>query len=112
MFAANYQLHNLVAIIDRNKLQYDGSTQEVAGLDSFADKISAFGWKVLEVDGHSISELLSAYRDTDEKRPLAIVADTVKGKGVSFMENNPVWHHSELSKELYEQAIAEISKEG
>ena len=111
MFAANHKLNNLIAIIDRNQLQYDGTTEEIAGLDDFSKRITAFGWKTVEVDGHSIPALLKAYKDTDEERPLAVIANTVKGKGVSFMENDPLWHHSELKKELYEQAIAEITEE-
>lgn len=108
MFAANYKLDNLVAIVDRNRLQYDGTTQEVAGLDNLAEKIEAFGWRVREVDGHNVQELLDAFQTDTDGRPLAIVADTVKGKGVSFMENDPLWHHSELKEELYLRARAEV----
>lgn len=112
LFAANYRLNNITAIIDRNRLQYDGTTEEVAGLTGLADKIAAFGWKTVRADGHSVSELLQAYKSTDDEKPLAVIADTVKGKGVSFMENNPAWHHSELKKEMYEQAAAQVRAEG
>lgn len=91
-----------------NKLQYDGTVQEIGGLCHLAEKIEAFGWEVVQVDGHNVRALLNAYHTTSKGKPLAILADTIKGKGVSFMENNPLWHHSELKEELYQKAKAEV----
>ncbi len=111
MFAANYKLDNLVAVIDWNKLQYDGTIAEVAGLDNLPEKIRAFGWKAVEADGHDIRDMVRAYQEGETGKPLAILANTVKGKGVSFMEGNPLWHHSELNESLYKQAVAEVQGE-
>ena len=111
MFAANYKLDNLVAVIDWNKLQYDGTIAEVAGLDNLPEKIRAFGWKAVEADGHDIRDMVRAYQEGEPGKPLAILANTVKGKGVSFMEGNPLWHHSELNESLYKQAVAEVQGE-
>ncbi|MCI8744908.1 MAG: transketolase [Lachnospiraceae bacterium] len=111
MFAANYKLDNLVAVIDWNKLQYDGTITEVAGLDNLPEKIRAFGWKAVEADGHDIRDMVRAYQEGETGKPLAILANTVKGKGVSFMEGNPLWHHSELNESLYKQAVAEVQGE-
>lgn len=111
MFAANYKLDNLVAVIDWNKLQYDGTIAEVAGLDNLPEKIRAFGWKAVEADGHDIRDMVRAYQEGEPGKPLAILANTVKGKGVSFMEGNPLWHHSELNESLYKQAVEEVQGE-
>ncbi len=111
MSASHYKLNNLIGIIDRNHLQYDGTTEEVAGLDNFIERISSFGWDVQEVDGHNIKELWNILKNYDHKKPFMLIADTVKGKGISFMENNPKWHHSQLSLSQYEQAIKELDKE-
>lgn len=108
LFAANYKLDNLVVVVDWNKLQYDGTIMEVAGLNNLPEKIRAFGWKVTEADGHDIKDMIRAYQESEAGKPLAIIANTVKGKGVSFMEGNPLWHHSELSEKLYKQAVAEV----
>lgn len=110
MFAAKEKLDNLVMIIDNNKLQYDGTCEEIGGLYNIPEKCRAFGWYTINCNGHRISELMEAFSTKMSERPLAIVADTVKGKGVSFMENNPLWHHSELKQAQYEEAKAEIEK--
>ena len=110
MLAAKYKLDNLTVIVDWNGLQYDGTIEEVGGLENLSEKIRAFGWNVSEINGHDISELNTAFQIVNRGAPFAIIAKTVKGKGVSFMENNPVWHHSELKKELYIQAKEEIEK--
>lgn len=108
MSAAHYGLDNLTAIIDRNRLSYDGDTEAVMGLDSLEDKLSGFGWHVTECDGHSTRELLEAFQDTRTGCPHVIVAETVKGKGVSFIENRPEWHHHRLSQEEYDRARREV----
>lgn len=108
MSAAHYGLDNLTAIIDRNHLSYDGDTEAVMGLDSLEDKLTSFGWYVSQCDGHSTRELLEAFRDTKAGCPHVIIAKTVKGKGVSFIENRPEWHHHRLSQEEYDRARREI----
>jgi transketolase len=111
MSAAHYHIDNVTAIIDRNHLSYDGDTEEVMGLGNLAEKFKSFGWHVSCCDGHEIGSLLSAFADKKEGIPHVIIADTIKGKGVSFIENRPEWHHHRLTKEEYEQAISEIRGE-
>ena len=110
MSAAHYKLDNLLVILDYNGLQIDGPVQEVMNSEPLADKWRAFGWNVMEVDGHDIDELtasLQAARNTTGK-PTIIIAKTVKGKGVSFMENQVGWHGNAPSKEQAEAALAEL----
>ncbi len=107
MSAAHFKLDNLTAIIDRNKLSLDGATEEIMSLDSIADKLKSFNWHVTECDGHNTFELLKAFADKSDK-PHAIIAHTIKGKGVSFMENNFEYHHHTLSEKNYKLAMAEI----
>lgn len=108
MSAAHYGLDNLTAIIDRNRLSYDGDTEAVMGLEDLGTKLAGFRWHVSRCDGHSTEELLEAFQDTAAGRPHAIIAETVKGKGVSFMENRPEWHHHRLSREEYDRARGEL----
>lgn len=108
MSAAHYQLDNITAIIDRNHLSYDGDTEEVMGIDLLKSKMESFNWFVSECDGHDIEGLLHAFSEGERGKPRVIIADTIKGKGVSFMENKPEWHHHRLSKEQYEIAKAEV----
>ena len=109
MQAPHRKLNNLVAIIDRNGLQIDGSTENVKALGDLAAKIRAFGWKALEINGHDFNEIYSAIEDAKASDcPVAIIANTIKGKGVSFMENNAGWHGKAPSKEDYEKAINEL----
>lgn len=105
--AAHFQLDQLVAIIDRNHIQYDGETRKVMSMEPMAEKWKSFGWDVREVDGHNIEALLDAYSIKGNK-PYAIIADTVKGKGISFMEGNWRFHNSRLSEAQYQQAVAEL----
>ena len=107
MAAAHYRLDNLTVIIDSNKLQYDGNVRTVMNMGNLKSKLEAFGFHVREVDGHSVSELLEALQSFQVGMPLAVVANTVKGKGVSFMENKKEWHYGILSKDLYDQAMSE-----
>lgn len=106
--AAHYGLDNLTAIVDRNHLSYDGDTEVVMGLEDLGAKLESFGWHVSRCGGHSTEALLEAFADRRAGRPHAIVAETVKGKGVSFIENRPEWHHHRLSREEYEQARREV----
>ena len=111
MAASHYKLDNLTAFIDRNRIQNDRFTSEVMELEPLMDKWRAFGWRTLEVDGHSISRLLSAVGKAHrtQGRPTVIIAHTVKGKGVSFMENNPDFHGRAPNEEEYHQAMEELS---
>ena len=107
MSASNFRLSNLTVIVDCNKLQYDGLTTEIMNAGSLAEKFKAFGFSTIEVDGHDVDSLLAAFNAKSLLAPNAIIAHTVKGKGVSFMEGKKEWHHSVLSKEQYDLAILE-----
>ena len=96
MFAAHHKLSRLIAIVDRNSLSSTGFTEDVLRLEPFDQRWQAFGWDTITIDGHSfpaIDEALDNLRDRKSERPLAIIARTTKGRGVSFMENSPQWHH-------------------
>ena len=108
MSAAHYKLHNLIVIIDKNNLQYDDKTQNVMSLEPFEYKWKSFGFKTITIDGHNIEMLVNAFKTVHEQQPLCIIAETVKGKGISFMENDAKWHNGALSKEQYDQAILEL----
>ena len=110
MYASAKKLDNLVAFVDNNNLQIDGTVEEVNSPYPIPEKFAAFGWNVIEIDGHSFDEIenaLKAARDCKGK-PTAIVAKTVKGKGVSFMENQVNWHGSAPNSEQYETAMNEL----
>lgn len=112
MFAAHERLDGLCAIIDHNGLQIDGAVTDVCNPESIADKFAAFGWAVTEVDGHDMSALMKALdqaKRTREGRPKAIVAQTVKGKGVSFMEGVAGWHGKAPNADETATALAEIA---
>jgi transketolase len=108
--AAHYQLDNLYAILDYNKLQISGSNQEVMDPRSFHDKLTSFGWAVKEVDGHNLEELEIVLNSgpLETGKPSFIIAHTIKGKGVSFMEGVLQWHHGVPDQELYKQALSEL----
>lgn len=110
MAANHYKLDNLVAIIDRNGLQISGSTEELMALESINQRWTALGWDVYEMDGDNIEEILSTYSKVNfsNQKPHLLIAHTTKGKGVSYMENAPEWHHKVPSKEQYDLAINEI----
>lgn len=110
MAAAHYRLDNLTAIVDRNQLQITGRTEEVCALENLAEKFRAFGWSVREADGHDVSalrEVLTAV-PFEAGRPSMVIAHTVKGKGVSFMEHDARWHHGVPDDEQYARAVAEL----
>ena len=110
MQAPHRKLDNLIAIIDRNGLQIDGSTENVKPLGNLKSKIEAFGWTVLEIDGHDLNEIyMSIEKAKSLDAPVAIIANTIKGKGVSFMENNAGWHGKAPNKDDYEKAMDELS---
>jgi transketolase len=110
LVAAKYQLDNLVFFIDKNNLQMDGTSDEIMPLLSIEDKFSSFGWNVLTIDGHNIEQILQALDSARnfKGKPTCIVANTIKGKGVSFMEDERNWHGKAPSKEEYESAVAEL----
>ena len=111
MQAAHRKLDNLIAIIDRNKLQIDGCTENVMALDNLADKLRAFNWEVIEINGHDYNEIYEAVEAAKKAdRPCAIIAHTTKGKGVSFMENQAGWHGKAPSDEQLAQALAELGE--
>ena len=107
MSAAHYKLDNLTVIIDKNKLQYDGETKYVLGLAPFEEKWKSFGFETVTIDGHNVESLINAFAKEHKNKPMCIIANTIKGKGVSFMENEAKWHNGSLTKELFEQALAE-----
>ena len=111
MFSAHYKLDNLCLIIDNNGLQIDGAVKDVMNVMPYESKLESFGWNVITVDGHSIEEILDALKKAKEVKgkPTAIVAKTVKGKGVSFMENQASWHGKAPNEEQYNQAMAELT---
>ena len=111
MAAPNFKLNNLYAIIDKNNFQQTGSNKEIMNVESLKEKWSSFGWHTTELDGHNVQELYDFFKNSDEvKKPKAIIASTIKGKGFSFSENNNDWHHSILSKSIYEKALKELEK--
>ena len=111
MAAPNFKLNNLYAIIDKNNFQQTGSNKDIMDNPNLKEKWSSFGWNTKEVDGHNINELLSFFEEgrTIDK-PKALIANTIKGKGFSFSENNNDWHHSVLTKSLYEKGLQELIK--
>lgn len=109
MTASHYNLNNVIAFLDYNKLQIDGSNDEVMKVTPVKEKFEAFGWYVQEIDGHNFEEINMAIDNAKKQdKPSMIVANTVKGKGVSFMENQCSWHGKAPNKEQYEAAIAEL----
>jgi transketolase len=109
MAAANYNLDNLVGIVDRNRLQISGCTEDVMRLESLEDKWRSFGWETVCIDGHDFSELNRVFNMKHEKSPLMVIANTIKGKGVSFIENRAEWHHGILNDEQYAMAMRELN---
>ena len=105
--AAHYKLDQIVAVIDQNNLQYDGYTSEIMNMNSLESKWKSFGWDTFSIDGHNIEDIIRSYKVRGNK-PLAILAKTVKGKGISIMENQKEYHNARLTKELYDQAIEEL----
>ena len=110
MSAAHYKLDNIVAFLDNNGLQIDGNVEDVMDVGSIVNKFKAFGWNVIEIDGHDFDQIFAALdmsRSTVDK-PTMIVAKTIKGKGVSFMEDQAGWHGKAPSDEELERALAEL----
>lgn len=111
MFAAHHELNNLTAIIDYNKLQSLGSVDSTISLEPLADKLRAFGWHVREVDGHCHEELSAALSYRSIKKPNVIIAHTVKGKGVDFMEHKVEWHYKSPTENQLADALAQLESD-
>ncbi len=112
MTAAHYKLDNLVVIVDRNTLQISGRTEEVNQLEPLADKFTAFGYAVRHVDGNDIEALVEIFAQVpfEPGKPNLVLAHTVKGKGISFMEDQRVWHHHVPTDEQFQQAMQELDQ--
>lgn len=112
MAASHFKLTNLVTFVDRNKLMIDGTTKEIMNLEPFADKWKAFGFIVKEIDGHDFGALAGAieYAQSEKSGPVLILANTIKGKGVEFMENQVKWHYGGLNSDLLESARKALDK--
>lgn len=113
MSAAHYKLDNMVAILDHNGLQIDGKNEDVMTVAPVVEKFQAFGWNVIQIDGHDFEQILDAFKQARacKGKPTMIVAETIKGKGVSFMENNAGWHGKAPDAEQTKQALAELGGE-
>ena len=112
MFAAHYKLDNLVAVVDWNGLQIDGPVTEVMNPTPHDEKFRAFGWHVITIDGHNFAEIEAAFEEAKivKGKPTVIIARSVKGKGVSYMENKCEWHGQAPKEEQYKIAISELEK--
>jgi transketolase len=109
MAAAQLKLDNLTAVVDYNKLQSDGDVRQIIDLGDLAKRFESFGWEVHEIDGHDITQIINAFETTMQTSlPKVLIAHTVKGKGISFMENNNEWHHNRLTNANYELALGEL----
>ncbi len=109
MFANKYKLNNVIGFVDRNYLQTDGHSEDIMPLDPLAPKWESFGWKVYTIDGHDFSEIISTVEAAKRSdRPVMIIANTIKGKGVDFMENQAEWHGTPPDKEAHARAMAAL----
>jgi transketolase len=112
MAASHYRVTNLTVFVDRNKMCIDGPTEEIMALEPFADKWKAFGWNVLDIDGHDFDQICDAIEIArrEEQRPTVIICQTIKGKGVDFMENRKEWHYAGLDSEMAGKAIESVRR--
>ena len=110
LLASHLKLDNLVVFIDKNNLQQTGKNQDILNLGDLTKKFLSFNWNAIEINGHDHSEIYQAVQNKKLEKPLAVIANTTKGKGVSIFENNNEWHHSILSETNYEQALKELDK--
>jgi transketolase len=109
MSAAHFKLDNLIVVLDYNKLQSDGTSESIMDTGNLSYKWASFGWDVYTVDGHNVKELFTILKmDNINSKPKILIAKTIKGKGISFMENNNAWHHNRLTQSFYNQAIKEL----
>ena len=112
MYASKYRLHNLTCVIDRNNIQIDGNTEDVMPLEPLREKYESFGWVVMEMNGHDMREIVSTLEEAQARQeaPVCIIANTVPGKGVDFMENKYEWHGVPPSKEEGEMALKQLEE--
>lgn len=112
LFAAHHHLDNLCVIIDYNKIQSYGNTNDVVNLEPLVNKLSTFNWHVIEIDGHNHNELKRAFVEAalTRNQPTIIIANTIKGKGVSFMENKLIWHYKSPDDEQFDKAMEELNQ--
>ena len=112
MAGDQYKLDNLVAVIDRNRLQISGTTEEVMALENMRDRWTALGWDVLEMNGDEMEDIVKTFHTVDyaNEKPHLLISHTTKGKGISYMEGVAKWHHGVPTAEQYEEAICEISE--
>ena len=111
MCASHHKLNNLIAIVDRNSMQNDGDSVDVMSFSSLESVWLGFGWNVVSIDGHDLDSLVESLipRENTDK-PTVVIANTIKGKGISFMENVASWHHGSLTQKTYDQAMEELGK--
>ena len=110
---AHYELDNLITIIDRNNFQQTGANKDIMSIGDIASKWRSFGWETEEIEGHDIKKIYdSLTKNRTKGKPFALIAHTIKGKGISFAENNNDWHHATLTKSLYDQAVEEMNDGG
>lgn len=114
LFASHHKLDNLIVIVDYNKIQSFGTVKEVLNLEPLAEKWKSFGWSVKEIDGHDMNKIIKVLENVPFKpsKPTLIIAHTIKGKGISFMENRLEWHYKSLNDELYSIARNELNSNG
>jgi transketolase len=114
MAASTFKLGNLTGILDRNGIQSTGRTNEVFAIPELEDKWRSFGWNVITIDGHDVEQILKAFGAAQqmEEKPTVIIADTVKGKGISYAENSAAFHNAALTEEQMKKALAELKTEG
>lgn len=112
MSASHYKLDNLVAIIDRNKLQISGKTEDVMSLEPMRERWEAFGWEVIELNGNKLEEIVATFDTMNyhNGKPKLIISHTIKGHGISFMENGAKWHHGVPSEQQFQDALSEINE--
>ena len=114
LFASNYSLNNLCVILDNNKIQNDNFVKNIIKINPIGKKWKSFNWNVITINGHNFKQIKEAINKfkKEKNKPTLILANTIKGKGVNFMENNPLWHGSiDIGQENYEKAIKELSNE-
>ena len=112
MAAAFYQLDNLCTIVDRNRLQISGNTEDIMALENLKEKWQSFGFEVLEIDGNNYQQIIDTIEKAKEikNKPTLILANTIKGKGISFMENKACWHHGVITDEQYQTCLKELEE--
>ncbi len=111
MLAAQWKLDNLTVIMDNNHMQSDGDSQNIISSNEMQEKWKSFGFQTVEVDGHNVGAICDAFRIDPQEKPKIIIGNTVKGHGISFMENNNEWHHNRMTDKLYAEALKELGGE-